>query len=390
MHICYVLGQDAGGLPHYTAELANAVAKHAEVTVLKPTRTSADDVFDSAIDVREVFAPLGISIPKLLYMDIDFLEATRGILSYRNVETVREIDADVVHETSDLFPQVKLFMKLHRIDQLGPLIVTRHEVEIRRLSLARPPHLVEELMDIAIPDIHVDRTVVHTENQKAALVERGTPPDDITVIPHGAYEMFGDYDDIDDEPEPYTLLFFGNIVRHKGIGTLIRALPLIEEEIPEITLVIAGDGRIPRDVAPIIEANPDLFEVHDYFVPNERVREFFERAELVVMPYQERAGGTNGHSGVLSTAFSFGKPVITSRAGDFPSLVEGSGAGRAVPSGDPEKLAVTIVAVLRDDATRREMAANSRRLADELSWDNIAGRYLDLYHDVTETRQIPI
>lgn len=386
MHVVYVLGQNTGGLPHYTAELANAVADHAEVTVLKPTETSADDVFDPRLDVREVFEPLGVSMPKLSRREVDPREVARGILSYRRLRQLRDIDADVVHDTTDLFPQVKLFMKLNRIDDRMPVVVTRHEVEKRRLSLARPPHLAEELVNMAIPDVRLAGTVVHTENQKRALVDRGVPSEEISVIPHGVYTMFGDHTDIDREPDPNTLLFFGNVVRHKGIDTLVRAIPHVAEEIPDVTLIVAGDGRIPRDVADVVSANPSNFEIHDRFIPNGEVKEFFARAGLAVMPYHEREGGTNGHSGALATALSFGTPVVTSRAGDFPSLVEGSGAGRTVPSGDPERLAETIVAVLRDDGARRRMAANGRRLAEELSWSSIAERHVDLYRDVTGTR----
>lgn len=389
MHVLYVLGQNSGGLPHYTAELANAVVDSAEVTVLKPTETSADDAFDDRLDVREVFAPLGISNAKLARGDVDPREVTRGVLSYRNLRQIRDVDADVVHDTTDLFPQVKLFMKLHRIDAHLPVVVTRHEVEKRQLQIARPPHLAEELGRMAIPDVGIDRTVVHTESQKEALVDRGTSPRDVTVIPHGAYTMFGDHGDIDRDPEPNTLLFFGNVVRHKGIDTLVRAIPLVAREIPDVTLLVAGDGRLPSDVTDVVEDHPSNFEVHDRFVPNDEVKRFFARAQLAVMPYHEREGGTNGHSGALATALSFGKPVVTSRAGDFPSLVEESGAGLTVPSGDPERLAEAICEVLRDDEARRRMAANSRRMADELSWDSIAKRHVDLYHDVTRPRRAP-
>ena len=389
MHVCYVLGQNTGGLPHYTAELANAVAEHAEVTVLKATETSADDVFDPAVDVREAFSPLGISMPRIARREIAPLEVARGILSYRHVRSIREMDVDVVHDATGLFPQTKFFLKLYGIDEVRPLVVTLHEVEKNRFSLARPSHFAEGLVDMAIPDVVIRRTIVHTENQKRALVDRGASPEDVAVIPHGAYSMFGDHEDLDGPPEENTLLFFGNVVRQKGIATLVRAVPLIAREIPDVKLIIAGDGQIPPDVADIVESHPRQFERHDRFIPNDEVKEFFERAQVVVVPYHEREGGTNGHSGTLATALSFGKPVVASRAGDFPSLVEGSGVGRVVPSGDPERLAATVTALLRDNDARREMAANSRRLAEELSWDTIAEKHLDLYKDVTRTKPRP-
>ena len=40
-----MLGTGSGGIPHYTAELANAISKYAEVFVIKPDRTTADEFF---------------------------------------------------------------------------------------------------------------------------------------------------------------------------------------------------------------------------------------------------------------------------------------------------------------------------------------------------------
>lgn len=387
MHVLYVLGQNTGGLPHYTAELANAVTEHADVTVLKPTETTADDVFDRRIDVREAFAPLGVSLPRIARRDIDPRAVLRGVLSYRNLRRIYDVDPDVVHDTTDLFPQVKLFSKYYGIDANLPVVVTRHEVAKRRLSFGRPSALVEDVLDVAIPDLSVDRTVVHTQNQKRALIPRGVAADDVAVIPHGTYSIFGDYGDVDRDPEPNTLLFFGHVIPRKGIDTLVRAIPLVRRSVPDVKLVVAGDGRIPPEVSHVIDENPSHFELHDRFIPNEDVKLFFARAQAVVMPYRERAGGTTGHSGALATALSFGKPVVTSRAGDFPRMVERSGAGRTVPAGDPERLAKALTAVLQDDQARREMAENSRRLGEELSWDRIAERYVGLYRSVTGIRR---
>ena len=387
MHVVYVIGQDSGGLPHYTAELANAVAEHADVTVLKPTETTADELFDDDVDLLEVFSPLELSTTRIYRGEISPRRVFDGLRSYDAVEAIRRLDPDVVHDPTDLFPQVKYYLNRNGIDAEWPIVVTRHEVEHDRFSLARPTHLAEELVLAVIPDLDISRTVVHTESQKRALVGRGQDPESISVVPHGAYTVFGDGDDVEVDPEDGRLLFFGNIVPHKGLATLVEAIPRVAAEYPEVTLTVAGEGRIPDESRAIIDEYDRHFQIDDEFVPNEDVGEYFGRAQLAVLPYHERAGGTNGHSGVLATAVSFGTPVVTSTAGDFPELVEGYDCGLAVPSRDPERLASTILELLRDDESRARMAANSRRLADDLSWDSIAEKYLDLYRAVVREKE---
>lgn len=382
MRVLYIIGQNAGGLPHYTAELANAVVEHADVTVMKPVETTADDLFVDEVDLVESFRSISVSMPNIYKLRVNPIEFARGILSYNNLKRIGQIDADVTHITTGLFPQVKLFSWLHRIDELRPLVVTHHEVPNNPLSFSRPPVFVEELINTALPELDEDGLIVHTEMQKQALIERGKDAEKIEVIPHGAYSVFGSQEDVDIPPEPNSVLFFGNLVPPKGLDTLIKAIPLVKQEIPDIKLIIAGDGRLTSRSKSIIERHPESFEVHNYFIPNEKVKHFFARAEIVAMPYRDQ-DGTKGHSGALATAFSFGKPVVSSSAGDFPRLVEESGCGIVVPPEDPEGLAEAIEQVLNDFEAKQHMSANSHRMAEKLSWSNIARRHIELYDSIT-------
>ena len=139
MHVLYVVGQSSGGLPHYTAELANSVAKHADVTVMKPRYTTADDLFDDGVDMVDAFRSISISMPKLYSFDVNPLDFVRGVVSYDQLKRIREFDPDIVHDTTGMFPQVRLFNSYHGISHQYPLVMTRHEVPMKRFSLSRPP-----------------------------------------------------------------------------------------------------------------------------------------------------------------------------------------------------------------------------------------------------------
>lgn len=382
MKIAYVLSQNSGGLPHYAAQLANAVADHADVTVLKAEETTADDVFSDEVRVLNTFKSMNISLPELYNFNFDIRRNMKALASYRNLRLIEKVDPDIVHDPTDLFPQVKFYAKRHRLDERYPFVVTRHEVPINRLPLSRPPDALEGFVDMLIPDLRIERFIVHTENQRDVLQGRVEDPTSVEVIPHGVNDMFTGYDYDEHPEEEHTVLFFGHIIPAKGIDTIVEAVPLVREEIPDVTLIIAGNGSLGNRSREIVERYPENFEVHDYFIPNDRVGEFFTRAALVTTPYREQKGGTKGHSGALATAFAFGKPIVASTAGDFPEQVAKTGSGEVVPPENPEKLATSIVDLLENGEKRARMAENSAAQADRLSWDAIADRHLDLYESV--------
>lgn len=385
MEIAYVLSQNKGGLPHYAAQLANSVARHADVTVFKPEETSADDVFAETVRTVDAFRSMDLSLPDFYRFNVPVRRNLQGLYSYRHLKLIDRFEPDVVHDPTDLFPQVKFFSKLYGIDAEYPFVVTYHEVDDQRFAASRPVETAENVLDAAIPDLALDRVIVHANNQVpiAAGLHPETPVD---VVPHGANDLFTTYD-YDERPvERNTILFFGNIIPEKGIDTLVDAIPIVRRRVPDVTLLVAGDGRLPKRSRRVIERYADHFEIHDHFVPNERVGEFFSRAALVALPYRDRDGGEKGHSGVLSTAHSFGKPVVATDAGDFPDLVEGADCGLVVPPEDPRELADAIVSVLEDDDRRRRMGERSAERAASLSWDAIAEKHLDLYERVVDSR----
>lgn len=377
MHVLYVIGQGEGGLPHYTAELANAVATHHDVTVMKPTETTADGLFDAAVDVLEPFRSIDLSMSKLHSRNLDPRTVLEGVCSYDALERIEDRSVDLIHEPTGLFPHVKLFARYHGLDTGRPFVVTKHEVPNPRFSLSRPAVFLEEVLNLAFPNVCADACIVHTTAQRDALADQGRNPAAVEVIPHGAYSVFGTQDAAP-EPEDNTVLFFGNLVPPKGIDTFVKAIPLVERELGDVTAIIAGDGRLPAATEPILDAWRDSFEIHNQFIPNESVGRFFERAQVVALPYRDQSG-TKGHSGVFSTATSFGTPVVASNVGMFPEYVEETGAGLVVDPGDPGQLADALVRVLRNDSERAAMAANSRAVATDLSWDSVAEAHSELY-----------
>ena len=56
--------------------------------------------------------------------------------------------------------------------------------------------------------------------------------------------------------------------------------------------------------------------------------------------------------------------------------------GLVVPPRDPEALADAIIKLLKDDALRKNMEENARKKAQELSWDNIAKKHIEVYEGV--------
>ena len=178
-----------------------------------------------------------------------------------------------------------------------------------------------------------------------------------------------------------TIIFFGNIREYKGLGCLLQAVPIIQKQVKNVKIIIAGEGDL-SPYQPLMGAcDRSVFEIHNEFVPNDLVASLFQRSTLAVLPYTEMSG----MSGVLNVAYAFGKPVVVSDVGGLNEAVEHGKTGLLVPPRDPQALADAIIRLLKDPELRAMMGKNVNRKAEELSWDNIAKKTMDVYEKVIKS-----
>lgn len=223
-----------------------------------------------------------------------------------------------------------------------------------------------------------DQVIVHANTVRQELVEEyGNNPDMVNVIPIGAYNFYRNYASANTPEKPNTILFFGRIWGYKGLEYLIEAEPLITRAVPDARIIIAGEGE---NFAKYEQAmvNRQHFEVHNYRIPNELVAKLFQTSSIVVLPYIEAS-----QSGVIPLAYAFGKPVIATKVGGIPDVVDQGKTGYLVSPRDSEALADAIIKVLKNEKLRIEMGRNAQMKGkNELSWVNIAKMTLDVYEKI--------
>jgi len=159
--------------------------------------------------------------------------------------------------------------------------------------------------------------------------------------------------------EPGTVLFFGRAHPHKGLEYLVRAQPHISRRIPHARILISAHGEDLERCRNMIQ-DPSKFEIIEGVVPGDVMATLFQRAAVVALPYLSAST-----SGVLTTAFSFAKPVVATRVGCLPEYVGDDIRGILVDPGNEQQLADAIVRLLSDDALRRKMGENAARWMEE-------------------------
>jgi len=193
----------------------------------------------------------------------------------------------------------------------------------------------------------------------------------VPLVPRISAAKWADRDRDRDE-EPGTVLFTGKAQPRKGLEYLVRAQPFVTRRVPDAKFLLAAHGDDLARCRAFI-ADETKFEIHDGFLTSAELAEYFQRASLVALPYLSAST-----SGLLTTAYVFGKPVVATRVGALPEYVPEEATGLLVPPADAESLAEAIVRLLTDDELRQRMGSNAREWV-RLEQKKVAGQTIGVY-----------
>jgi glycosyltransferase involved in cell wall biosynthesis len=190
----------------------------------------------------------------------------------------------------------------------------------------------------------------------------------------------------DREDHP-TVLFVGQISRRKGLGVLLEAFTQVAAEYPTSRLRIVGGAH--QDPA----FEQELQSRHGELIRMGRVRflgtksrrevaDELSRCSVLCLPSLYEASPL-----VVVEAMAAGKPVVATRVGDVPELLNGAGAGIVVDPEDSQELAAALVSMLQDPTLRKLCGQRGRAEAwRRASPDAVAQETLAVYREVLRNR----
>ena len=165
-------------------------------------------------------------------------------------------------------------------------------------------------------------------------------------------------------PLDKSLLFVGQLIRGKGVDTLLYAFSLLKKKIHEdIQLHIVGTGNDAASLESLAcELNVDK-ETHFHgWINHDKITDFYDKASLVVVPSRwPEPFGMIGLAAMLRK-----RPVAATNAGGISDWLADGETGYLSPPDNPEKLAENIERLLTDSKKCKSFGENGYKRAVKL------------------------
>lgn len=219
---------------------------------------------------------------------------------------------------------------------------------------------------------HADRVCYLSEEERAHLCRLGASDEQLvrTLIPLD--EIFFAQSDprifrsaFPDLSAPL-LLFAGRLDWNKGLLELLEAFAILLQRHPSATLVLVGPDA---GAAPALRRRARVLGVEHrvgWLGPQDQpvLLSAYAAASLFVLPSSYESFGR-----VLIEAMAAGLPVVATRVGGIPEVVEEGRTGLLVPFGDVAQLSQALALLLEDAALRKRFSVEGRRRAETFRVD---------------------
>lgn len=173
----------------------------------------------------------------------------------------------------------------------------------------------------------------------------------------------------------FKILTVARLHKYKGLDYLIRAMQVLQEQMPEAKLSILGKGPEERNLKELVKqlGLESTVSFIEKTVPNHELPYLYRECDVYVQPSIIEPYGI-----AVLEAMACGKPVIGTKVGGMLDTVKEGETGFLVEPGNAEEIADRII-VLKAENKSVEMGKKARGWAvDNFDWVAIGKRYREV------------
>lgn len=284
---------------------------------------------------------------------------------FKTFQFIKKQKFDVINYVGDPSPLFSLLLLFFK----NKLVVTVHDGRPHTGDDSIKSQFVRRMLKL-----YTKRFILLNKKENE-LFEKGysIKPTQIYNSHLGYYEMLQMHGDKNSKKQNY-ILFFGRITPYKGIEYLLKAMRIVHNTHPETRVIIAGKGKYNFDIEPYEKLN--YVEFRNKFIELDELADLIRGAQFTVCPYTEAT-----QSGVVYSSFALNTPVVATRVGGLPEMIDDGETGVVVPPCDEQALAEAMIDLLSDSNKRLVMTKKIEASAinGKGSWSVIAKEYTEIY-----------
>jgi glycosyltransferase involved in cell wall biosynthesis len=309
-----------------------------------------------------------------------FFIKTTFILSIRSIYK----KYDIVHITSP--PDIMVFSAIIPKILGAKLILDIHDINpelyMRKLNVIESHFMIRFLRYLEnISCRFADHVITVTDLWRDKLIERHVPRSKCSVLLNVPDEaIFKPFTHKNQPADRFNLFYHGSLEEHFGVDTLLKAVPIIRQHIPNMLLHIYGGGRLLEEFKTLTHKTEidDCVHFHDS-IPFYELPKVLMDADVGIVPTKDHVFSDEALSMKSLEYITLGIPIVISRNKAHNYYYDNSMVKFFEPENE-EDLARGVIDIFKHSAERISLIEKSKEFLKKHNWKS----YRKIYFQVIE------
>lgn len=237
------------------------------------------------------------------------------------------------------------------------------------ISIINEKYVLSKIPNIIVQTPSIKDLISKWTNSKIYIVPSGIEYDEIAEMQMQSDTLLNESSDI---------FIVVNLEKIKCVDILIKAIPIVINSLPNLSVRIAGSGPQENELKALVKKlNLEAHVKFLGFISEENKYQYYKACKIVVVPSR-----WDCQPFAPLDAAASGKPVVASRIGGIPDTVKDGKTGFLFEPENIEDLADKIIILLKDEKQREEMGKAAKEKAKNYDWSKIAERTFEIYKEV--------
>lgn len=235
----------------------------------------------------------------------------------------------------------------------------------------------------------LDYAITVIEEAVVRYSNLGIKKDLFTVLPNYVNIPTFTSDLIDNEilkkhENNFVISYVGNFDSHRGLESVVKSIPKVMSEIPNVKFVFVGGGRNEPELRELISK----LDVSDNislegWQKSSKLSSYIQASDICLIPHLKTNHTDNTIPHKLFQYMYHEKPVVASNMSPVERILLESNAGLIYQSNNHNDLSAKILTLYRDESLRQKMGSNGRRVVlEKYNWDAAGKELVALYKNI--------
>jgi glycosyltransferase involved in cell wall biosynthesis len=184
--------------------------------------------------------------------------------------------------------------------------------------------------------------------------------------------------------DKFVVTYIGGFDIHRGIESVLKAVPKVIKECPNVKLVLVGKGKTLKT---LIKLSQNL-EVEKYisfeeWQPPSKLPFYIKVSDICLIPHLKTSHTDNTIPHKLFHYMLLEKPVVATNCNPIERIINEAKCGLIYENNDSIGLAECIIKLYKDLELREQMGKNGKKaVLEKYNWENTSKNLIKLYESI--------